>query len=128
MIGHLALSRWNTSRSAPGALGLEQMEHLPICAGESLVVALSLGDHQIGSPESFSQLRAAVIQQRARHIRAIVYHLDQPGQPGSLGILQSGVIDHRRTPDDEGHALSGHPLEQQPVEHDLPGIVAEKQN
>ena len=110
---HLAWSRKNT-----GACTWAQ----------ALVVALSLGQNQIGGGEALAEVLGTGFEQRARRVAAVVDDgrdlIDRRGQ----GIGPGRVVEHGRTLDDRGTAPGYRQgLNQDAIEHRLAGVVRQVQ-
>jgi len=74
---------------------------VPAGVAECLEVALPLGDDQVCLLETSAKRRAAVLQDGARRIGAVVDDLHNLVQPGGLRIRQCGIIEDWGAADDQ---------------------------
>lgn len=95
---------------------------------QSLKIALTLGEDQIGGLECPNKAGAAIGQDGTRRVRAIIDHCDHRIQTSAAGILPGGIVEDGPAADRQGHAFERQPFDQQPVKKDLARIIRDVEN
>ena len=109
-------------------LTLEQGEDRAWRLAQRLVVALALGDDEVSLGKAAPEPGAAVLEERARRVGAVVDDLDQIGEARRARVLHGRVVEDGLAAHRDRDPLDGQPLDQQAVEGDLTAVVGVRED